>query len=99
MTTCDLDRMARDNVWEKVRTDFISFDGVFLPQEYERFAHAVENFEVNDDDTWVCSFQKSGDQVVFIFYFMRSEAKESYIIFKLTFLWIYNKFFLINNYI
>lgn len=57
---CDLNQIARNNLREKVRTNFIEVDGVFLPEEYEKFSAAVENFEVHDDDVYVCSFQKSG---------------------------------------
>ena len=57
---CDLNSLARNNLREKVRTNFIEVDGVFLPEEYKRFADQVENFEVYDDDVYVCSFQKSG---------------------------------------
>lgn len=57
----DLDRLAVELLAEKARTNYVWIDGVFLPQEYKRIADAVENFEVKDDDVWVCSFQKSGE--------------------------------------
>lgn len=43
------------------RTGFISVDGVCLPEYYKKFAEQLENFEVRDDDVWVCSFPKTGE--------------------------------------
>lgn len=57
----DLNRLAKDTLSEKIRTNYLEFDGVSLPEEYKYFADAVENFEVFDDDVYVCSFQKSGE--------------------------------------
>ena len=56
----DLDRLAHETLTKKAQTNFVTIDGVFLPEDYKKFADAVENFEVFDDDVWVCSFQKSG---------------------------------------
>lgn len=56
----DLDRLAIETLTEKAKTNFVWLDGVFLPEQYNKFADAVENFEVREDDVWVCSFQKSG---------------------------------------
>ncbi|XP_014227592.2 sulfotransferase family cytosolic 1B member 1-like [Trichogramma pretiosum] len=57
---CDLKKLASEKMHEKVRTNFVEFDGVFLPEEYEKIAADVDAFEVHDSDVWVCSFQKSG---------------------------------------
>ncbi|XP_008204338.1 luciferin sulfotransferase [Nasonia vitripennis] len=57
---CDLDRLAKETLSEKMRTNYLEFDGVVLPEEYKLYADQVENFEVYDDDVYVCSFQKSG---------------------------------------
>lgn len=56
----DLDRLAVETLTEKARTNYVWINGVYLPEEYKKIADAVENFEVRDDDVWVCSFQKSG---------------------------------------
>ncbi|KAJ8669934.1 hypothetical protein QAD02_001193 [Eretmocerus hayati] len=56
----DLDALAIESLAKNGRTNFISFKGVFLPEDYELIADAVENFEVRDDDVWVCSFPKTG---------------------------------------
>lgn len=56
----DLDRLSVETLSEKARTNYVWINGVYLPEEYKLIADAVENFEVNDDDVWVCSFQKSG---------------------------------------
>ncbi|XP_046737700.1 luciferin sulfotransferase-like [Diprion similis] len=41
-------------------SDMVKFDGVTMPEQYEKLADAVENFQVRDDDIWVCSFPKTG---------------------------------------
>lgn len=57
---CDLVKLAKETLSEKIRTSYVEYNGVVLPEEYQQFADAVENFEVYDDDVYVCSFQKSG---------------------------------------
>lgn len=42
-------------------TGFIRVDGVILRENYKQIADAIENIEVHDDDVWVCSFPKSGE--------------------------------------
>ncbi|XP_046418746.1 luciferin sulfotransferase-like [Neodiprion fabricii] len=42
------------------RTAYIKVDGCILPENYKQFADAIENFEVRDDDIWVCSYPKTG---------------------------------------
>ena len=64
----DLDTLAIETLSKEARTNLQIFDGVFLPQEYSTIAEEVENFEVYNDDVWVCSFQKSGEKNLFIFY-------------------------------
>lgn len=36
------------------------YHSVFLPQNYQRRADRLHNFEVREDDTWICGFPKSG---------------------------------------
>lgn len=36
------------------------FRNVTLPAAHSRFAEAVENFQVRDDDIWVMSYPKTG---------------------------------------
>ncbi|XP_046590004.1 luciferin sulfotransferase [Neodiprion lecontei] len=42
------------------RGDFVKVNGVTMPEKYEKLADAIENFQVRDDDVWVCSFPKTG---------------------------------------
>lgn len=42
------------------RPNYVKVDGCILPENYKQFADAIENFEVRDDDIWVCSYPKSG---------------------------------------
>lgn len=56
----DLDKLAFETLTEKAQTNFVRVDGIFLPEDYKKYADEVENFQVEDDDVWVCSFQKSG---------------------------------------
>lgn len=72
----DLDCLAYETLRDRVKTNFIWRDGVFLPEDYNKIADAVENFQVYNDDVWVCSFQKSG----IIFYFFLSYTYSVYFI-------------------
>ncbi|XP_003424762.3 luciferin sulfotransferase-like [Nasonia vitripennis] len=56
----DLNRLLRDKFTSDFRTGYINVDGVCLPEYYAKFADAIENMEVRDDDIWVCSFPKTG---------------------------------------
>lgn len=55
-----LDGVLRDKFTSDFRTGYVSVDGVCLPQHYLNFQDAIENFQVRDDDVWVCSFPKTG---------------------------------------
>ena len=56
----DLNRILKEKFTSEFRTGYISVDGVCLPENYAKFADAIENMEVRDDDVWVCSFPKTG---------------------------------------
>ena len=57
----DLDQLLRDKFTNEFRTGYITFDGFCLPEYFLKFADQIENFEVRDDDVWVCSFPKTGN--------------------------------------
>ncbi|XP_023248635.1 sulfotransferase 1C4-like [Copidosoma floridanum] len=39
---------------------FVNYKGLWVPDTYAEIADAIENFEVRDDDVWVCAFPKTG---------------------------------------
>ena len=39
---------------------FADYKGTFLPKKFCKFAESIENFQVRDDDIWLCSFPRSG---------------------------------------
>lgn len=43
-----------------IRKRYIKVDGVVLPEHFKYFAERIENFNIRDDDVWVCSFPKTG---------------------------------------
>ncbi|XP_011302858.1 sulfotransferase 1C4 [Fopius arisanus] len=54
-----------DELWKKIFNSeftgrYTSVKGVRLPEIFNKFADEIENFEVRDDDVWVCSFPKGG---------------------------------------
>ncbi|KAK2575938.1 hypothetical protein KPH14_007300 [Odynerus spinipes] len=59
-TNATLDRILKEKFTSEFRTGYITVDGVCLPERYEHFAEQIENFEVKDDDVWVCTFPKTG---------------------------------------
>ncbi|XP_026674211.1 sulfotransferase 1 family member D1-like [Ceratina calcarata] len=56
----DLDRLLKEKFTNDFRKGYVTVQGVCLPITYKRFEEEIENFEVKDDDVWVCSFPKSG---------------------------------------
>ncbi|KOC59245.1 Sulfotransferase 4A1 [Habropoda laboriosa] len=56
----DLDKILRENFTSEFRKGYITVTNVCLPSRYDEFAEVIENFEVRDDDVWVCSFPKTG---------------------------------------
>ncbi|XP_015512976.2 luciferin sulfotransferase-like [Neodiprion lecontei] len=39
---------------------YIKLDGITLPGQFRKFVNTIDNFEVRDDDIWVCSFPRTG---------------------------------------
>ncbi|XP_046737702.1 luciferin sulfotransferase-like [Diprion similis] len=39
---------------------FVKMNGVTMSETHKKFSDAIENFQVRDDDVWVCSIPKSG---------------------------------------
>ena len=35
---------------------FIDYKGTLLPKHYTKYAEIIENFQVQNDDIWLCSF-------------------------------------------
>ncbi|XP_076651410.1 luciferin sulfotransferase [Halictus rubicundus] len=56
----DLDRILQEKFTNEFRKGYVTVNGVCLPKRYEEFAKAIEEFNVRDDDVWVCSFPKTG---------------------------------------
>ena len=36
------------------------YKGIYLPKNYIKFIELIENFEVREDDIWLCNFPISG---------------------------------------
>lgn len=55
------------NVNESSKTiDYQSYDyceGTWLPNSYQDVKESIHNFEMRDDDIWVCSFPKTGKKI------------------------------------
>lgn len=56
----DLAQILEENFTTEFRKGYITVNGVCMPERFEKFARAIEDFEVRGDDTWVCSFPKTG---------------------------------------
>nr|XP_012143925.1 PREDICTED: estrogen sulfotransferase, testis isoform-like [Megachile rotundata]XP_012143926.1 PREDICTED: estrogen sulfotransferase, testis isoform-like [Megachile rotundata]XP_012143927.1 PREDICTED: estrogen sulfotransferase, testis isoform-like [Megachile rotundata] len=56
----ELNRLLHETFTSPVRKGYITVQGFCLPERYQKFAQAIEDFEVKDDDVWVCSFPKTG---------------------------------------
>lgn len=60
-TNGTLDRILKEKFTSEFRSGYITVEGVCLPERYQHFAEQIENFEVRDDDVWVCTFPKTGE--------------------------------------
>lgn len=58
--TDDLDQIMIDQFTNEFRKGYITVNGFSMPVGYKDLAETIENFEVKDDDIWVCSFPKTG---------------------------------------
>lgn len=56
----ELDQLLHKTFTNEIRKGYITVEGVCMPETYQRFAQAIENLEVKEDDVWVCSFPKTG---------------------------------------
>ncbi|KAG6794945.1 hypothetical protein HZU73_09395 [Apis mellifera caucasica] len=56
----DLDQILKDKFTTEFRKEYTTVQGICLPKKYEDFAQIIENFEIRDDDVWICSFPKTG---------------------------------------
>ena len=65
-TDAELDKILSECFSEDVPIRSIFYKGLFVPDSYPIIADAVENFEVRDDDVWVCSFPKTGIFIILI---------------------------------
>lgn len=54
------DITLEENFTNEFRSGYISVNGVTMPERFKDFKDAIENFEVYDDDIWICSFPKTG---------------------------------------
>lgn len=73
----DLDQILKDKFTTEFRKEYTTVQGVCLPKKYEDFAQIIENFEIRDDDVWICSFPKTG--IIFLSILLR-EKYQIYII-------------------
>ncbi|XP_076630425.1 luciferin sulfotransferase [Colletes latitarsis] len=59
-TDNDLNQILKETFTTEFRKGYITVNGVCLPERFNKFSQAIEDFEVRDDDIWVCSFPKTG---------------------------------------
>lgn len=60
VSSSDLDQILREEFTNEFRKGYTTVQGVCLPVRYEEFSREIENFEVREDDVWICSFPKTG---------------------------------------
>ncbi|XP_043497022.1 luciferin sulfotransferase-like [Polistes fuscatus] len=59
-TNVTLDRILKEKFTSEFRSGYVTVGDVCLPERYKHFAEEIENFEIRDDDVWVCTFPKTG---------------------------------------
>lgn len=56
----DCDKILQEKWTSLLRGKYATVDGYTMTDRYEDFKNQIYNFEVSDNDVWVCSFPKSG---------------------------------------
>uniref|UniRef100_A0A8D8UER4 Sulfotransferase family cytosolic 1B member 1 n=1 Tax=Cacopsylla melanoneura TaxID=428564 RepID=A0A8D8UER4_9HEMI len=56
----EIGQILKSKFTNSFRTGYVRCKGVCLPEYYTEFAEQILNFDVRDDDVWVCSFPKTG---------------------------------------
>ena len=55
-----INKILSECISAEVPINCIEYQGIFVPDSYRLIANSIENFEVYEDDTWVCTFPKAG---------------------------------------
>ena len=54
--------LLQKNFTSEFRKGYVTIDGFCLPEYYETFADSIASMNVFEDDIWVCSFPKAGNE-------------------------------------
>lgn len=61
----DLDEIVQRDLTHKFCARYITIEGFTLPERYLAIKQQVDNFDVSENDVWVCSFPKTGKKYFF----------------------------------
>ncbi|KAJ8917838.1 hypothetical protein NQ315_010750 [Exocentrus adspersus] len=56
----ELDEILKKYFTNKFRTGYVTAKGVTMPERFAEMEEDIYNFEVCEDDVWICSFPKTG---------------------------------------
>lgn len=56
----DLNKLWKEIFHPEFVGNYVSVEGVRLPDHFNKFRDEIENFKIRDDDVWICSFPKGG---------------------------------------
>lgn len=56
----DIDELLKNKFTNDFRKGYVTYDGITMPLKYKELKEDIDNFEVFDDDIWICSFPKTG---------------------------------------
>lgn len=59
----ELNKILDEGFSPEINMKRINYKSMFILESYKLIADTIENFEVRDDDTWVCTFPKAGNLI------------------------------------
>lgn len=58
----ELDMILKRDFTSRYRKGYVNAEGVTMPEQYLEIKDGIDNWNVKEEDVWICSFPKSGNR-------------------------------------